>query len=39
MPLIRSTESWDVLQDRFLLLIASDVGDQEVLEVLGNAAE
>jgi hypothetical protein len=39
MPLIRSTESWDVLQERCLLLIASDVGDREVLEMLANAAE
>jgi hypothetical protein len=38
MPLIRSAESWDVLQERCLALIASDVGDREVLETLANAA-
>lgn len=38
MPLIRSAESWDVLEERCLSLIASDAGDREVLEILGNAA-
>jgi len=38
MPLIRSAESWDVLQERCLSLITVDVGDREVLEVLANAA-
>lgn len=38
MPLIRSAESWDVLQGRCLALIADDVGDREVLETLANAA-
>jgi hypothetical protein len=38
MPLIRSAESWDVLEERCLSLVVSDVGDREVLEILGNAA-
>jgi hypothetical protein len=38
MPLIRSAESWDVLEERCLSLIASDDGDRQVLEILGNAA-
>lgn len=38
MPLIRSAESWDILEERCLALIAGDIGDREVLEVLANAA-
>ncbi len=38
MPLIRSAESWDVLQERCLSLITADAGDRDVLEVLANAA-
>jgi hypothetical protein len=38
LPFIRSAESWDVLRERCTSLISSDVGDREVLEVLGNAA-
>jgi len=33
-----SAESWDVLEERCLSLVAGDVGDREVLEILGNAA-
>jgi hypothetical protein len=38
LPFIRSAESWDVLQDRCLSLVAADDGDREVLEILANAA-
>jgi len=38
LPFIRSAESWDVLGERCLSLVAADVGDRDVLEVLGNAA-
>jgi hypothetical protein len=38
MPLIRSAESWDILQERCLSLIRADAGDREVLETLANAA-
>ncbi len=38
LPFIRSAESWDVLRDRCLSLVAADVGDREVLETLANAA-
>lgn len=38
MPLIRSAESWDVLQERCLSLVDADTGDREVLEVLADAA-
>lgn len=38
LPLIRSAESWDVLQERCLALIKGNGDDQEVLEILANAA-
>jgi len=38
LPFIRSAESWDVLRERCLSLIAADIGDREVLEILANAA-
>jgi hypothetical protein len=38
LPFIRSGESWDVLRDRCLSLVAADAGDREVLEILANAA-
>jgi hypothetical protein len=38
MPFIRSAESWDILRDRCLALIASDAGDRDLLEVIANAA-
>lgn len=38
LPFIRSAESWDVLTERCLSLVADDIGDRDVLEVLGNAA-
>jgi len=38
LPFIRSAESWDVLRERCMSLVAADVGDRDVLEVLGNAA-
>jgi hypothetical protein len=38
LPFIRSAESWDVLGERCLSLVVADVGDRDVLEVLGTAA-
>jgi Novel STAND NTPase 3 len=38
MPLIRSAESWDILEERCLSLITGAAEDREVLEVLANAA-
>jgi hypothetical protein len=38
MPLVRSAESWDILQERCIALIDSDLGDREILETVANAA-
>jgi len=38
LPLIRSAESWDILEERCLLLVAEEDQEEELLETLANSA-